>query len=128
MAEFYMDADVLSDLAPQLRSFGHNVLTTYEVGRRRAGDEEQLGYAAELRRTLVTHNGQDFLLLQRAWRHWADLWFVTPRPIHYGILVVPQTQPAIELARQIDLLIQSGTDVRNRFYTWSPAGGWIRDG
>jgi len=68
VADFYLDADIKLDLAHLLRQRRHDVVTAHEAGRRRAGDEEQLVYAAEHGRILVSHNGKDYELLQRAWR------------------------------------------------------------
>src|SRR3712207_5773912 len=107
MAGFYLNGNIDVDLARLLAPFGHDALTTLAAGRRLAGDEEQLVFAATAGRILVTHNSKDFKLLQRAWRYWSDVWAVEPRPRHAGILAVAQS-PTIgsdRLAREIDAFV-----------------------
>lgn len=130
MVRFYLDADVNADLGLLLAPRGHDVLTTYEVGRRRAGDEEQLAYAAMQGRMLITHNSRDFRLLQRAWRHWPDVWAMQQQPTHPGILVPlqPPHQTLGQTASAIDILVRSNRTFANRFYIWVGGRGWVQDG
>jgi hypothetical protein len=130
VASIYLDADV--DQANEMPFLvrGHEVLTTKQAGRLRAHDDEQLAFAAETRRIFITHNGKDYLLLQRAWRHWSDLWNVTPRPIHSGILVIPQQSPlAIEqIALEVDAFIRSGIQLATRYFDFSVGHRWVQIG
>ncbi|MGH2557451.1 MAG: DUF5615 family PIN-like protein [Thermomicrobiales bacterium] len=130
MALLYLDADVDTKLGRTLGLLGHDVLTPDEVGRRRAGDEEQLAYAAALGRIFVRHNKKDFLLLQRAWRHWSDLWAVEPRPPHFGILVPlqPPHQTLPEATSAIDAFVRSDEVLTSRFFEWKLGRGWMRNG
>ncbi|MGH2535123.1 MAG: DUF5615 family PIN-like protein [Thermomicrobiales bacterium] len=130
MARLYLDADVDAKLGRTLVLLGHDVLMTDEAGLRRAGDEEQLAYAASLGRTLITHNRRDFLLLQKAWRHWSDIWDVEPRPPHAGILapLQPPHQSMNEAASAIDSFVRSEATLSNRFFEWKGGRGWGRDG
>jgi hypothetical protein len=127
MALIYLDNDIDWELERLLAERGHDVLVTARIGRRSAGDEEQLAFAADLGRVLVTYNRGDFLILQRAWRHWADVWAVQPRPEHAGILCVPQSAivPTDEMAEEIDRLLHSFQPLRNRYLEWIPGRGWV---
>ncbi|HEY7033219.1 MAG TPA: DUF5615 family PIN-like protein [Thermomicrobiales bacterium] len=130
MAEIYLDADVDAVFAVYLRGAGNLVLITAELGRRRAYDEEQLAFAAQRGLILVTHNADDYLLLQRAWRHWADRWSVDPRPVHAGILAVPQVldNRIAPMAQAINEFIRSGVSLQNRYYVWIPGRDWVQKG
>jgi hypothetical protein len=130
MADIYLDADVDAVVAVHLRNAGNLVLITAELGRRRAYDDEQLAFAAQRRLILVTHNADDFLLLQRAWRHWADLWSVEPRPVHAGILTVPQVSGdrIVPMAQAINEFIRSGISLQNRYDVWVPSRDWVQKG
>ena len=66
MAYFYLDNDVARECADDLRAYGHDVITTRELSRARATDDEQLLFAAQQGRILFTHNWRDFLLLHDA--------------------------------------------------------------
>ena len=127
MADIYTDNDIDAELSVLLTTAGHDVVLTSDVGRRRAGDEEQLVYAATARRVLVTYNRDHFRILQRAWRHWADVWAVQPRPMHVGILGVPQPAvvPTERIAREIDRLLRSAEPLVNRYLEWIPGRGWV---
>lgn len=84
MASFYFDHDVPRVLGLALQHLGHDSLSTRELGRERSNDAEQLLVAAQTARILVTHNAEDFTLLQQAWRLWS-----VPI-IHASILIIPQ--------------------------------------
>lgn len=127
MAQLYLNNDIGSSLRDRLRTLGHDALTTPESGRRQAHDAEQLVYAADLGRIVLTHNARHFLVLQQAWRHWADVWSVRPTPIRAGILAVPQS-PIVEvehMAHEIDSLIFSAATLANRYFEWIPGRGWV---
>ena len=130
MAAIYTDHDLTDAMSSRLGAEDHDILTTRQAGRKRAGDEAQLAYAASLGRILLTHNWRHYLLLQRAWRYWSDLWTVEPRPAHAGILAVPQAPPAdVErVVRAINQLIGAGEPLTNRFSQWTPGEGWVRHG
>ena len=70
MADFYLDNDVSLRLAPLLRSVGHRVTTTRELGLSAASDDAQLLTAARNGWILITHNRRDFMMLHDAWRTW----------------------------------------------------------
>lgn len=67
VASIYVDQDALG-IAQILRAAGHYVTTVYEIGLHGAKDERRLLTAVQCGSILVTHNGQDFHMLHRAWR------------------------------------------------------------
>jgi hypothetical protein len=76
--------------------------------------------AAQQHWTLITHNGVDFRMLQRAWLFWQ-----VPR-LHDGILVLEQvpTGLAAQMAQEIDRLVRSGPQLLNAVHAWQSATGW----
>jgi hypothetical protein len=108
LADFQLDEDVSEMLEPLLEGLGHDVFTTRYLRSKRTKDSAQLSLAARFGRIFVTHNGDDYELLHRAWRQWSNEWDVMPRPLHAGILVIPQ-QPRLSLqqtAHEVDTLIR----------------------
>lgn len=63
----YLDHDVDVAFAARLRRLGHDALTTREVGRTEALDEQQLVFATHEGRVFFTHNRRDFRRLHRRW-------------------------------------------------------------
>ncbi|MGH2587222.1 MAG: DUF5615 family PIN-like protein, partial [Dehalococcoidia bacterium] len=59
---FYLDED-LSDIIALIgpERFGLDVACAHELGMEEATDEEQLAFAAQERRCIVTRNARDFL-------------------------------------------------------------------
>lgn len=64
-AALYLDEDVDVLIATLIRVWGFDVLTTVAAGNLGKRDREQLAYAQETGRTLVTHNRADFERLAR---------------------------------------------------------------
>ena len=92
-----------------LREAGHDVLTVAEAGLHSHRDKDVLARAVAERRTLVTRNIRDFLLLHEAY------------PNHAGILGEHQDQDPSKnmsdavLARAIYNLEASGWDIAGQF-------------
>jgi predicted nuclease of predicted toxin-antitoxin system len=63
----YTDEDVTDDLAPALRRRGYDAQSTAEAGNLSLSDEDQLRYAAEQGRAILTYNIEDFILLAHQW-------------------------------------------------------------
>ena len=59
-AKLYLDEDVSEILAGKLRKLAWDVLTVSEAARRGKTDEDQLAFAAETSRVLITRNFEDF--------------------------------------------------------------------
>jgi predicted nuclease of predicted toxin-antitoxin system len=98
----YLDRHIMARLAVDLRAQGFNVLRTEEAGKDRASDEEQLAFAAQEGRSILTFNIRDFAPLHERWqsegRH------------HAGIVVSQQLG-----GRQYGLLLQRMQRFLNHF-------------
>lgn len=83
-----MDHDSLDRLVVDaLRVAGVDVLTSAEVGRHRASDEDQLAFATSEGRVIFTANQGDFARLHRRW--------MNEGKSHAGIVIRPwQQMPA----------------------------------
>jgi predicted nuclease of predicted toxin-antitoxin system len=97
---FLLDEDLSPKVAEAVRARGVDAVSVHEVGRAnlRLPDVEQLRYAAEQERVLVTYNRADFQALDAAWR--------LENRDHAGILwclerTIPR-RPIGELARALE--------------------------
>lgn len=110
MLRLYLDADVDPLAGRLLRERGYDVSMAGEVGLSGATDLEQLAYAAQMGRVLVTHNIRDFVPLYEQW--WRE------QRRHPGILVSRQYRRAEVgtlvwvLARVLD--VATDDDLTNR--------------
>ena len=111
-------------VAPELRSRGHTARTAHDMGLDSAKDDEQILVAAQNGWTLITHNRKDFALLHDAWQRWTKAWQVPAR--HAGILLVPQTWAGGEIAREIELFVQTAQPLIDQLYEWRASSGWVR--
>lgn len=80
---FYLDEDLSHRIAPIGRDMGLDIIATAECDRDGTPDEEQLRFAAEEGRVLVTRNSDDFHDLTNR--------FAAERRPHAGVLVVPRS-------------------------------------
>lgn len=78
----YLDEDVTNQLVPLLQQRGFDVVSVIDLGRAGLTDEEQLIFATEQGRAILTYNIADFARLARSWQ-------AMGRP-HAGILVSEQ--------------------------------------
>ena len=78
LIRIYLDEDVNVLIAQLLRARGFDVTTTREVGQLGKSDSEQLTYAVNQGRTLLTHNRVDFEALAQA--------YLAAGQMHYGII------------------------------------------
>ncbi len=95
----YLDRHVIPRLADDLTERGFDVLTTQRAGMDTASDEQQLVFAAEQHRAIVTFNIRDF-----SPRH--KQWIATGRS-HAGIIVsqkLGKRQFGLLLSRTLRLL------------------------
>jgi len=110
LQNLYLDEDTQSDaLIAALRTRGINLLTTSEAGMMERADDDQLRFAASVKRVIITSNIADFARLHVQWLK-AGL-------EHNGIILIHQQQwGAGELARRIIRLLTDprGKDMRNR--------------
>src|SRR5687767_10664513 len=105
----YLDRHIMTRLAEDLASRGYDCLTTQQAGKDTASDEEQLAFAANNARAILTYNIRDFAPLH-------DQWLDTGRE-HAGIIVSRQLggrQYGVLLSRMLRLLSQlKAADMRN---------------
>jgi predicted nuclease of predicted toxin-antitoxin system len=80
--KFLIDEDVHIDLAESLRKRGCDAMHIGEVKRNGKSDLEQLEYAVEEQRCIVTFNTKDFVKLHKQ--------YMLSEREHYGILTSPQ--------------------------------------
>ena len=97
----YLDHDVDVTLANRLQPWGHNVLTTREAGHTEASDEQQLAFATNVGRVVITHNRRDFRRLHRQW--------IENGRLHGGIIISAHL-PLQELERRLLRLFSTYTD------------------
>lgn len=89
-------------IAELLRVRGFTAQTTQDAGRKQTDDEAQLAYAVSQRRTVLTHNRDDF-----AWL--AQEYFVAGRK-HYGIIIAVRRPPQEIVTRLMTILNQTTAD------------------
>ena len=86
MIKYYLDEDISPKVAVSLRKQGIDTKSSHEVGLNGQSDIEQLNFASQEGRCLVTRNRDDFIEL--------TLRFYNEQLPHCGILIVPHTLPA----------------------------------
>ena len=89
---FCTDEDVFGAVAPALRSFGIDAISTPEMNREGASDEQQLEWAAQDSRVVVSFNVSDFADLH-------SLWLENGR--HHSGIVVSNQRPVGEMIRRL---------------------------
>jgi predicted nuclease of predicted toxin-antitoxin system len=98
----YFDRHIISRLADDLRTRGYDVLTTEKAGLDTATDEEQLAFATDEGRAILTFNIRDFAPLHEQWS--------AAGRSHAGIIVSRQLG-----SRQYGLLLQRMLRLLNHF-------------
>lgn len=78
---YFLDEDITDAVAAGLRARDVDAISVHEIGRNNQGiaDEEQLRFATEQGRVLVTYNRDDFQILDARWftegkRHAGIVW------------------------------------------------------
>ncbi len=99
MAALFADENVHQGLVDALRTLGHDVLTAHEAGRanQKIPDADQLAYAANVGRVMLTNNRKHFHNLQRTF------------PGHSGIITYTRDQDTHGLAQRIHNAISAAT-------------------
>jgi predicted nuclease of predicted toxin-antitoxin system len=92
----FLDEDVWPGLSVALRERGFDVVHVYEVERGGLPDADQLAYAVQESRAILTHNARDFVPL-------AVKYFFDNRP-HAGVILSPQIERGELLRRTLNLL------------------------
>ncbi len=98
----FLDEDVWPGLAVALRERGFDVVHAYEVERGGMSDVNQLAYAAEGGRAILTHNVKDFMPL-------AIEYFFDERS-HAGIILALQLEKGELVRRTLTLLGSLSTE------------------
>lgn len=95
----YVDEDFQRQgLVRAIRARGYDIVTTLEVARTGMSDTNQLVYAAENHRTLITFNARDFVPLHRD--------YLIDGRFHSGIIISNQLETGV-LVRRLLRLLQS---------------------
>ena len=97
-ARLLLDEDVWPGLASSLREQGFDAVHVSEVQRGGLPDADQLAYAAQAGRAILTHSIRDFGPL-------AAEWFFAGQ-VHAGIVLSPQIEKG-ELVRRTEKLLQA---------------------
>lgn len=109
----FTDEMVSTRLAVALRGRGYDIVSCHEAGRanQRISDTEQLAYATERGRAILTQNATHFYALDEAWK-------VAGRT-HAGILVYsPNLRFADLLARLPRFLDRTEPEAQSKTLLW----------
>ena len=104
-----IDEDVWLGLAEALRERGFDAVHVYEVARGSLNDREQMAFAIQQRRAILTHNKRHYIPFVAEY-HWAG-------KEHCGILVIAQL-PRGELLRRVEAFLQQYQASKIRNQVW----------
>jgi hypothetical protein len=94
--KFYLDEPLSPKIAAILQKRGLDAVSAHDVKMTGAGDDEQLDFAAQQGRCLVTFNRNDFIQLTR-------IYMDSARP-HHGVIIIPYTFKGNEFSRIAEAL------------------------
>lgn len=100
--KLYLDEDVHADLAEALRKRGFDVVHTQEINKKGSNDFEQINYAIEEERCILSHNIRDFVLLHN--------YFMKNNLSHCGIILSRQKPIKVTLSNLLNLLQSSSQE------------------
>jgi hypothetical protein len=97
----YSNENFPQPVVQELRSLGHDVLTTTEVGKsgQSIPDDQVLAFAIEQKRTLITLNRRHFTRLHEV------------NPNHFGIIVCSVDPDFQALAQRIQRVLQTNANL-----------------
>ena len=96
----YLDEDVNVLVADLLNARGFDALTVRDAGQLQASDAEQLAYAVNHQRALVTHNRRDFEELVQT--------YFDRDQKHYGVILAVRRSPQ-EIAQRLLVILNQVT-------------------
>jgi len=96
--KLYLDEDISPKVSVILRKKGVDAVSAHEADMLQSSDAEQLTFAANERRAMVTRNRDDFINLTV--KFFEDL-----KP-HEGLIIVPYSIPGSEFGRLADRLAE----------------------
>lgn len=91
--KLYLDEDVSPVIGRILRGHGFDAIATSEIRLLASSDKKQLQYASSHKRTLVTHNKVDFLMLHKQ--------YLSEGKRHCGIILTARRRDNYEVARRL---------------------------
>lgn len=105
MSLLYIDEDIEDDVSTLLRELEHDVLTAREAGlsEKRVSDGEQLAFACQTLRAIVTHNRWDFVRLH-----------AKVEAEHFGIIVCSRDNDYQSLAQRIHEAISENEPLKGK--------------
>lgn len=98
--ELYLDEDVDVLVAELLRRHGFSATTALEKAQLHRDDYDQMSYAVEQQKTLVTHNRADFESLA--------LSYFAEGKAHFGIIIAVRRSPH-EIVRRLLVILNQVT-------------------
>ncbi len=90
--ELYLDEDVSALVAKLLVARGFDAITTLEAGQTRNSDDDQLAFATNQKKTLLTHNRVHFEAISQE--------YFAAGKVHHGIIIAVR-RPAHEIVRRL---------------------------
>ena len=105
--KLYLDEDISPKVSVILRKKGMDAVSAHEIGMLEASDEEQLAFAADNGRVMVTRNRDDFISL--------TVQFFEDLKPHKGLIIVPHTIPGYEFSKLAALLVNFSKDYPQGF-------------
>jgi hypothetical protein len=111
----YTDELIDPALAVQLRSLGYDAVSCHETGRnnRRISDRDQLAYAANDERAILTNNVRDFVPIDIRWKRQGRS--------HAGIVVYAGVPAFGELLRRVIYHLNTTTpEMQHDTVLWLP--------
>jgi hypothetical protein len=103
----YLDEHIQFALTEALRARGVDVLTTMEAGNTGLSDVDQLIFAAENKKSLLSYNKRDFARIHYEW--------MTLKRSHGGIILSDQLTIGVLLRRLMRLHFSlTSDDMKNR--------------
>jgi hypothetical protein len=121
VARLYVDEDLGIDVVQGLRTLGHEVEYSLDLGHAQRRDALHLRYAASQQLILLTGNREDFRYLHRLWSCLAD-WALLADP-HAGILTASRRPATADWNNAIDQPVTDTDNLSGQFYTWQVSTG-----